>query len=295
VTLFRLKKNVSVTFIGASFVFISSHASATSEAEGCNSYWELLLSQFDASKTAAIAKNALTFFRIYGYNKSFMSNIQSAERKPAILNIASILKIAAICLVSGLLNMLLSHFINGVCGLPLYLDTLFTVAVYFSIGLFPALITAVLLPVFTTFEYTRLMNLAVETAWWTYPFVLCAIFEVLLIFFFRNKLKPIDAAFRKNPSLYAFINLAPLLMLIAVLNCIVVSVTGGIIDYILTLLSAPKVFYPEDSFKIGLLRNNVSLLASSILSRIPINIVDRFFVIFGGYGVSLVYGKILGK
>jgi hypothetical protein len=139
------------------------------------------------------------------------------------------------------------------------------------------------------------MNVEIKTVWWLYLFVLCVIFEVLLIFFFRKKLKPLDAAFRKNPSLYAFINLAPLLMLIVALDCIAVSVTGGIIDYILTLLSAPKSFYPEDSFKIGLLRNNAPLLAAAILSRVPINIVDRFFVIFGGYGVSLGWRKILGR
>jgi len=224
-----------------------------------------------------------------------MGNVQSAEKKPSILKIAAFGKIAAICLVSGLLNTLLSHFITGVCGLPLYLDTLFTAAVYFSAGLFPALITAILLPIFTAFECILFMNLNIKTVWGAYPFVLCVIFEVLLIFFFRNKLRSLDAAFRKNPTLYAFINLVPLLMLIVVLDCIVVSVTGGIIDYILTLYSAPKAFYPEDSFKLGLLRNNAPLLASSILSRIPINIVDRFFVIFGGYGVSLVYRKILGK
>jgi len=218
-----------------------------------------------------------------------MSNVQSAENKIAIW------KIALLCLVSGLLNTLLCYFITGVCGLPLYLDTLFTAAVYFSVGLFPALITAVLLLLFNTLEYIWLMNVEIKTVWWLYLFVLCVIFEVLLIFFFRNKLKPLDAAFRKNPSLYAFINLAPLLMLIAVLDCIVVSVTGGIIDYILTLLSAPKAFYPEDSFKIGLLRNNAPLLTASILSRVPINIVDRFFVIFGGYGVSLLYRKFLRK
>ena len=218
-----------------------------------------------------------------------MSDVQSAENKIAIW------KLTLLCFISGLLNTLISYLINGVCALPLYFDTLFTVAVFFSAGLVPALITAILLPIFTTFEYIYLIHLEAETARWTYIFVFCVIFEVLLIFFFRNKIKPLDAAFRKNPSLYAFISLTPLLMLIAVLDCIVVSVTGGIIDYILTLLSAPKVFYPEDSFKIVLLRNNAPLLASSILSRIPINIVDRFITIFGGYGVSLVYRKILGK
>jgi len=217
-----------------------------------------------------------------------MNGVQSAENKTAVW------KIALLCIVSGLLNSLLSYFITGVCSLPLYLDTLFTAAVYFTAGLFPALITAVLLYLFNTLEYIYLMNVEIKTVWWVYLFFLCVVFEVLLIFFFRKKLKPLDAAFRKNPSLYAFINLAPLLMLIAVLDCIVISVTGGIIDYILTLLSAPKAFYPEDSFKIGLLRNNAPLLASAILSRIPINIVDRFFVVFGGYGVSLLYRKILG-
>jgi len=217
-----------------------------------------------------------------------MSDVQSAENKAAIW------KIALLCLVSGLLNYLISHFINGVCGLPLYLDTLFTAAVYFAVGLFPALITAILLYLFNTLEYIYLMNVEIKTVWWLYLFFFCVVFEVLLIFFFRKKLNPLDAAFRKNPSLYAFINIAPLLMLIVVLDCIVVSVTGGIIDYILTLLSSPKAFFPEDSFKIGLLRNNVPLLASAILSRVPINIVDRFFVVFGGYGVSLGYRKILG-
>ncbi|WP_461255082.1 hypothetical protein [Treponema sp. R80B11-R83G3] len=221
-----------------------------------------------------------------------MSDVQLAEKKPAVKT-ASIWKIALLCLVSGLLNTLISYFINGVCGLPLYLDTLFTVAVYFSVGLFPALITAFLLHVFTAFEYTWLINLDVQAVWWSYPFVLCVIFEILLIFFFRHKIKPLDTAFRKDPTLYAFFNLAPLLMLIVVLDCILISVTGGIIDYILTLLQAPKVFYPEDSFKIGLLRNNAPLLASAILSRVPINIVDRFIAIFGGYGVSLLYRKFL--
>ena len=215
-----------------------------------------------------------------------MSDVQSAENKVAIW------KIALLCLVSGLLNTLLSHFITGVCGLPLYLDTLFTAAVFFSVGLFPALITAILLYLFNTLEYIYLMNVEIKTVWWLYLFFLCVVFEILLIFFFRKKLKPLDSAFRKTPSLSAFINIAPLLMLIVVLDCIVVSVTGGIIDYILTLLSAPKAFYPEDSFKIGLLRNNAPLLAASILSRVPINIVDRFFVVFGGYGVSLVYRKL---
>jgi hypothetical protein len=46
-------------------------------------------------------------------------------------------------------------------------------------------------------------------------------------------------------------------------------------------------------FCAGLLRNNVPFLPTAILSRIPINIADRFIVIFDGYGISLFFRKWL--
>jgi hypothetical protein len=108
-------------------------------------------------------------------------------------------------------------------------------------------------------------------------------------------MKKREAVFLENPSLQSFIGVAALLLVLAALDCLVVSVSGGIIDYTLTILKAPRTFSPEDSFKLGLLRNNVPLLATAILSRIPINIVDRFIVIFGGYGVSLLFRKWLAR
>jgi hypothetical protein len=204
---------------------------------------------------------------------------------------AAVWKIVVLCIVSAFLNTALSYLINTAGALPLYLDTLFTVAICFTAGLIPALVTALLLPVFTACKYIFIMGLQMGTAWGMYLFVICVIGEVLLVFSFRKKIAPLDAVFRKNASLFNFINLAPLLLLITVLDCIVVSVSGGIIDFFLTEFSVPKAFDPEDSFKLGLLRNNVPVMATAILSRIPINIVDRIFVIFGGYGVSLLYRK----
>jgi hypothetical protein len=81
-------------------------------------------------------------------------------------------------------------------------------------------------------------------------------------------------------------------MVLVALDCILISIVGGIIDFVLYgLLSVPRGIYPEDIFKLGLYRNNVPLLAAAMLSRIPINIVDRFIAIFGGYGISLLYRK----
>jgi hypothetical protein len=77
------------------------------------------------------------------------------------------------------------------------------------------------------------------------------------------------------------------------LDCIVVSICGGTIDFILNKVSAPLAYSPEDTFELGLLHNNVPLFATAVLSRIPINIVDRFFAVFGGYGISLVLRKLI--
>jgi hypothetical protein len=218
-----------------------------------------------------------------------MSDIQLPEKKAAAW------KIVVLCVASGVLNPAFSYLINTVAGLSLYLDTLFTAAVYFTAGLIPALAAALFLLPVIAFKYIFVIDLPIETALGMGLFAICSILEVLVFFAFRKKTAPLDRAFRKNPSLFNFINMAPLLLLITVVDCIVVSISGGIIDFSILTISVPKEYSPEDSFKLGLLRNNVPVLATAILSRIPINIVDRVFVIFGGYGVSLAYRKLLGK
>jgi hypothetical protein len=60
----------------------------------------------------------------------------------------------------------------------------------------------------------------------------------------------------------------------------------------LFLKQQPPYYSPEDTFKLGLIAGNLPALAVSILSRIPVNIVDRFIVIFGGYFISRGLVKI---
>jgi len=124
-----------------------------------------------------------------------------------------------------------------------------------------------------------------------YIFYICVIVEVLLVCFFHGKMKKREGVFLQKPSLQSFVYVAPLLLGLAALDCIAVSITGGIIDFALVIHQVPRGISPEDTFKLGLLRNNVPLLATAILSRIPINIVDRFIAVFGGYGISLLFRK----
>jgi hypothetical protein len=204
-------------------------------------------------------------------------------------------KVLIICIVSALANTTLSYIVSSMAGLPLYLDTVFTAAAVFSAGLLPGLLIAlVLCPMFPFLRHHFLLNQPVTMAFTENLFAICTVMEVILVFLFLKKIREREAQVaERKPSLQSFIGMAPLLLTLAALDCIVISITGGIIDFILTQNSTPRPFFPEDTFKLGLLRNNVPLLTSAILSRIPINIVDRFFVIFGGYGISLAYRKWL--
>jgi hypothetical protein len=119
--------------------------------------------------------------------------------------------------------------------------------------------------------------------------------EIILVFVFHQNLKAKEKVFLEKPSLFSFVTIASRLLVLVVIDCIMISVLGGIFDVVITALSAPRAFNPEDTFKLGLLRSNMPFLPAAILSRIPINIVDRFIAVFGGYGLSLLWKRMMRK
>jgi len=217
-----------------------------------------------------------------------MNNSQSAGRRFVIISL--------LCLVSALCNVILNYFVCYIWYIPLYLDTVFTVALCFSTGLLPSLLNAALiLPVCHFLLHTYVLPVEPQSGLVRYLFTLCVVCEALTVCFYHVKMKRQETAFFEKPSLNSFLGVAAKLLVLAVIDCVIVSVTGGIIDFIITKHSAPRPIFPEDTFKLGLLRNNVPVLATAILSRIPINIIDRFIAVFGGYGISTLYRKALQK
>jgi hypothetical protein len=83
-----------------------------------------------------------------------------------------------------------------------------------------------------------------------------------------------------------YTGLAAKLMLLYITCAITISVLGGVIDYVSQVFLGKHYYSVEDNFKLSLIMNNLPVLAVNILSRIPVNIVDRFIVIFGGYFIS---------
>jgi hypothetical protein len=196
------------------------------------------------------------------------------------------------CVLSVFGNAVFGALASGVFKLSLYMDTVFTVAVTFSFGIFPGIVTGVIL--FPLYGISRplFLQTGADIFWAGNFFILCSVSEILLVAVFRAKIRPREALFFEEPSPASFTGIAVQLMILTALDCILISLTGGLIDFMLyTFFPSLKTINPEDIFKLGLLRNNVPLLPAAILSRIPINIVDRFIAVFGGYGISLLYRK----
>ncbi len=190
--------------------------------------------------------------------------------------IIRLIKISLLCVLSVGGNYLLNNVSVYFLKFPLFLDTVFNVAITFAAGLIPGLVTAFL-------SYFALNGLEIRS----YPFILCSIVEILLVWRF----KPAEPEKKMTVS---YGSILARLMILYIACCFAVSVLGGMIDFIYhNVLSNPKLYFSaEDAFKIGLLRSGIPVLAMDILSRIPVNIVDRFIVIFGGYFISRLMRKL---
>ena len=206
--------------------------------------------------------------------------------------LSKIIKLGILCIAAAGLNYLLTTFCVYVLKIPLFVDTVFTAAVCFSAGLIPGLITALL-------TYITGFGVGAFT-----PFVLCSIAEVFLICWLKpelgdhyNQNKIVHGQERQEKSLTALVSLFTRLMMLYIVCCLAISVLGGSIDYIFyTLLPNSKLhFSAEDTYKFSLLQSDIHLLPVNILSRIPVNLVDRFIVVFGGYLVSRVIVRFFLK
>jgi hypothetical protein len=207
-------------------------------------------------------------------------------------------KIIALCLVSAAGNALLNWF-TGAARLPLFLDTVFTAAMTMYAGVWAGLLTGVLFyPPLFAFCGMYLAGVSPDAAWAGAVFLPCVIVEILLVrgfrpLLFRSPARAPPAAFGERRSLDSFFGAAVPLLLLVILDCAAVSAAGGIIDTVLfNIPGGPRqdeLPYSVYTLKLGLIRGNMPFLAAAILARIPINIVDRFIVIFGGYGAAVLY------
>jgi len=214
-----------------------------------------------------------------------------------------IILLLLISLAGAAANIYLNRiFAAGGIGLPLYIDTVLTITVTLIGGLFWGCLTG------------ALTNIAGHTVnfwgWEGYLFILCSIVTAAITWKFshafpgelnftqvKNKNDTKFTTYSKSLRLDKFMNIFFVLTLLSFTLCIAMSIMGGLISYLIEVIriqttdnnitnpsSQPSDFYA-----------GLPLILREIISRIPINIIDRIISVFAGFGIAWVIGKIMGK
>jgi hypothetical protein len=153
---------------------------------------------------------------------------------------------------------------------PLYMDSIGTVAATLCGGLIPGLITGLL----SNLGYCVLYLVRRTPSDCQPIFALCSMSTALAVYLFAR-------AKRQGLSV-------PDLAFLAVIVALVNSVVGGCIS---TFFFAGFDHYPSDYLVAGMLLQDIPVLGATILSRIPLNFLDKTIAVFAGQGLFLIWRK----
>ncbi len=192
-------------------------------------------------------------------------------------------KIALFCLAAIVLNMLSTLLFFDVLHIPLFFDTIFTVAIVFYLGLVPGLVVGILFNFVDTIFNYLVRGIISPT---NMCFSVCGAAIVLVTWAFARKKEEFQISVPVT-ILY--------LLLISLISSFVTIFLGGTIDYFrFTYLDIPDAMAPIKQFTDSFVSQKFSLFASCILAQIPISLTDRIITTFAGYGVFKLTEKYFG-
>jgi hypothetical protein len=208
----------------------------------------------------------------------------------------------ALCFAGALLNIALNR-INLLVALPLFMDTVLTVALTFYGGLFWGTLCGVL---------THLIYYTIWFEGWEMSlYTLCSMATALITWLFiRLFPRELDLSSRhakyeqmlrtagierRSGKLAKVMDRAIVLTLLSFALCLAMSVMGGLITAI--ILEINSSLQGQRAFG-GILSDtmfspNIPVLVVEITARIPINITDRLIAAFAGYAIALGIKKLL--
>jgi hypothetical protein len=205
------------------------------------------------------------------------------------------------CLTGALLNIVIGKLFAGIAAFPLYLDTVLTISITLLCGLSWGILCGVLTNLIShTFLYFW--------GWEGYLFILCnaatAVITFLFVRFFPHELNltgkrdvPVPNLSRKSQLFEIVIGRIIVISLLSFSLCIAMSILGGLIASFIQFLRSSgngQVTNPASYRDLGLtmFQQGFPLILAEILSRIPMNIIDRLISAFSGYGIAFVIAQI---
>jgi hypothetical protein len=191
--------------------------------------------------------------------------------------------LSLLCVAAAFLNSLSAFLLFDILRIPLFVDTVFTAAVVFHAGLVPGLAVALI--------HWALWGMVFDAS----PFLIVGIAEVFIIWRLRPAGTPWPG-FRGERAFAETVSVCATLAVLYIATSVSASVLGGLIEYISHIRM--EGYGPVGAgyvFGSGFYDGAIHPLAIGILSRIPVNIIDRFIVVFGGFFIALGLGKLKRK
>lgn len=188
------------------------------------------------------------------------------------------LKICLVVVVAGILDFATATLFQTVLHVPLFLDMTFAMAVLFAYGVLPAIMTYVINVICGCIKLVILYG----KNDYVYLFTLSALTIILVTWAFV----------RKKENLKKGVNLTFLYILsAAVCAALACSVVSGIISYFTYSLNVEAG--PFDKIIFAFSGDQMGVLASCIVGRIPVTILDRIITTFAGFGIYILYTRFM--
>jgi len=196
-----------------------------------------------------------------------------------------------LCIGAGILNIVFNTINLDIFKFPLYFDTIMTVSMTLLAGPVYGAITG---------ASTNIITNIIDFKYWGWTgnlFAICniatALITWLFVRFFPHELSIGQKTYGTNFSSRRFetaMNRLIVLILLSFALCLAMSILGGLIS---TFMQYVRSFYEvEDpnpaAAKLGatLFHGELPLVLVQILSRIPVNIIDRLVTTFAGYIIA---------
>lgn len=157
---------------------------------------------------------------------------------------------------------------------PLFLDTIFEMTSAFAFGPIYGILCVLFKRVYSIIMFPDF------TRWPGYLYSFCTIFGILIICPYKKKLLDTE----KDKLL-----LVIKLFLLSIIICLEMSITGGVIGRIVAAINHTpySMTVQTDSFMQFFANFIHSTLILEIISRIPVNAIDRIITIFIPYFIAL--------
>lgn len=191
-------------------------------------------------------------------------------------------KIPLICFLALILNFVSVYLFRFILRTPLFMDTIFTVAVVFLCGLLPALCVSVAYNILNPFFIKFVVGQDFVPEQMIY--VVCGIGIVIITWAIARNKENFKVSVTMT-SLY--------LLLISFSTSFYTTFVGGAIDFFNWRNSDLSAFLKP--FVRAFVNQKFNLFVSCILAQIPISITDRIINTFAGFGVYKICVRFFGE